>query len=202
MRRRAAARETTEMTFTSKQLDEIRALAIRARTGDASAFDELYRRLYKTTWRLCCSRLNGNPWDADDVVQNAFLKAYENVADYRGERGVEFVTWLRTTAIRSCVDWIRHNSRWTRKVRRAMEHLGRSPFDWAQDTMREDNTWRCIWRTLSQFDADKREVFFYRREGATIKDIAGILGVSEGKIKDWLYNQKTGIIPVLKKLCT
>ena len=125
-------------------------------------------------WKLCCSRLNGNQWDADEVAQNTFLKAYERIADYRGGTGAELVAWLRTAAKRCCVDRIRESTRLTEKVKLAMAHLLRSPFDWAQDMMREDNRWRCIWRALEQLDADKREVFFLRHEGATTKNIAKI----------------------------
>ena len=108
--------------------EEIQALAVRARADDRAAFDELYRHLFSTVWRLCCSKLNGNGADADDVAQNVFLNAYRHLGDYRGETGAEFKGWLcKIIAENGCIDWLRRNGRWIEKVRVATRLAG-SPF--------------------------------------------------------------------------
>jgi RNA polymerase sigma-70 factor (ECF subfamily) len=66
------------------------ALASRAVVGDAHAFDEIAIRHQPRVYRLAC-RLVGHD-DAPDVVQEAFLSAYQNLASFRHES--RFSTWL------------------------------------------------------------------------------------------------------------
>ena len=180
--------------------DEIQALAVRARAGDGDAFDELYRYFKPTIWRLCCSNLNGNVVEAEDVMQDTFHNAYRRIASYRGETGGELVGWLWTTAENACIDWIRRNRRWYEKVRVMTERVG-TPFDWAQRQMRQDVPWRGIWPELERFTPEKRKVFILRSRGVKTEDIARILNRPEGTIKTWLHDKKTGILSVLKARC-
>ena len=180
--------------------DEVQALAVRARAGDRAAFDELYHYFYQTIWRVCCSTLNGNVVEAEDVVQEAFSNAYRHIGSYHGETGGEFVGWLCTIAENACIDWIRHNRRWHEKVRVAMESVG-SPFDWAQERTRKDRPWRGIWPELARFEPEKRKVFILRSRGVKIEEIARIMKRPPGTIKTWLHDKTTGILPVLKVRC-
>jgi RNA polymerase sigma-70 factor (ECF subfamily) len=71
-------------------------LIARARDGDRSAFDELVRSTYADTYTLAY-RLTGNEDDANDVVQEAYLRAYRAMKKFRGD--AQFSTWLyRITA--------------------------------------------------------------------------------------------------------
>ena len=67
-----------------------------ARTGDRRAFDEIVRRTYTDVYSLAC-RLTGNPDDARDVTQDAYLRAYRGLKRFRGD--AQLSTWLyRITA--------------------------------------------------------------------------------------------------------
>lgn len=67
-----------------------------ARKGDRGAFDELVRRSYDDTYTLAL-RLTGNPDDATDVVQEAYIRAFRGLRRFRGD--AQFSTWLyRITA--------------------------------------------------------------------------------------------------------
>lgn len=67
-----------------------------ARRGDRSAFDELVRRTYVDTYTLAV-RLTGNEEDAQDVVQETYLRAWKSLKRFRGDAA--FTTWLyRITA--------------------------------------------------------------------------------------------------------
>ena len=59
--------------------------------GDESAFDELVRRHRRAAYRLA-HRLTGGHADADDIAQEAFLRAYRSLGRFRGE--ASFRTWL------------------------------------------------------------------------------------------------------------
>lgn len=75
---------------------ELRELVGEARRGDRSAFDELVRRTYVDTYTLAV-RLTGNEEDAQDVVQETYLRAWKSLKRFRGDAA--FTTWLyRITA--------------------------------------------------------------------------------------------------------
>ncbi len=78
------------------QTSEIAQLVAAARDGSRTAFDELVRATYDDTYMLAY-RLTGNEEDARDVVQDAYLRAYRGMRQFRGD--AQFSTWLyRITA--------------------------------------------------------------------------------------------------------
>ena len=86
------------------------ALVERAVGGDAAAFEQLFlkhrQRLYAVAWRLV-----RNEDTALDVVQEAFVRAYERLANLRGEG--RFYPWLRRIAVNLAIDRLRHIRRGT-----------------------------------------------------------------------------------------
>src|ERR1700756_2451330 len=66
-------------------------LVASARSGDAAAFEELVARYEDKIFRLT-SNITGNREDAEDAMQEAFLKAYAHLNDFQGES--RFYTWL------------------------------------------------------------------------------------------------------------
>ena len=69
-----------------------RTLARQARRGDAQAFGELVRR-YQTSVFNVCYRLAGERREAEDLTQEAFLRAYERLASFDDAR--PFGPWMR-----------------------------------------------------------------------------------------------------------
>ena len=75
---------------------DLRALVDAARKGDQAALDDLVRATYAGAYTLAF-RLTGHDDDARDVVQEAYLRAYRGLRNFRGD--AEFSTWLyRITA--------------------------------------------------------------------------------------------------------
>src|ERR1700757_1977858 len=66
-------------------------LVVSARAGDAAAFEELVARYEDKIFRLT-SNITGNREDAEDAMQDAFLKAYAHLNNFHGES--RFYTWL------------------------------------------------------------------------------------------------------------
>jgi RNA polymerase sigma-70 factor (ECF subfamily) len=85
--------ESPDMTDSD---DEMARLVAAARAGDRAAFDELVRRTHAATYTLAL-RLTLNEEDARDVTQEAYLRAFKGLKNYRGD--AQFSTWLyRITA--------------------------------------------------------------------------------------------------------
>lgn len=88
-------------------LDEL-TLA-RARRGDEAAFEAIYRCYARAAYSLAL-RLCGRADLAEDVVQEAFLKAMEKLASFRGE--APFGAWLKRLVANSAIDRLRLERRW------------------------------------------------------------------------------------------
>jgi RNA polymerase sigma-70 factor (ECF subfamily) len=73
------------------------AEAIRlAQQGDASAFEHIYRLHSRRVYALCL-RMVGNPAEAEDLTQDAFLQLFRKIATFRGESA--FSTWLHRLSV-------------------------------------------------------------------------------------------------------
>jgi len=72
-----------------------------ARNGDSQAFAMLVDMYAKPVYNLCY-RMLGNPQDAEDAAQEAFLRAYKNLERYDPSR--KLITWLLSIAAHYCID--------------------------------------------------------------------------------------------------
>src|SRR5580692_4973054 len=80
------------------------AFLARARQGDSDAFRMLVERHSRSVFRLAF-RMTGNEQDAEDVVQESFLRAYRQLG--RFESRANFGTWLYRIVANCSVDLIR-----------------------------------------------------------------------------------------------
>jgi len=78
-----------------------RELALRAQRSDAEAFGELVRR-YQTPVFNVCYRLMGERREAEDMAQEAFVRAFERIDQYDVER--PFGPWMRRVATNHCLN--------------------------------------------------------------------------------------------------
>jgi RNA polymerase sigma-70 factor (ECF subfamily) len=108
---KAAAQSGTRAKMTAEQLEarqmqraEDDELIRAAQKGDRSAFDSLVRRYDRSVLRLALHML-GNEQDAQDVHQDAFIKAYRHLSNFRFE--CSFYTWLYRIVTNLCLDQLR-----------------------------------------------------------------------------------------------
>lgn len=84
-----------QTTASTGAFDESSLLA-KARDGDGAAFSELTNRYSRNVYRLA-SHITQSPEDAEDVLQETFLNAYEHLNDFQGNS--KFYTWLVRIAV-------------------------------------------------------------------------------------------------------
>lgn len=87
-----------------------RALVTRAQAGDRTAFDDLYARYYRRLYRFCLRRLHDS-YEAEDVAQEAFSRAWRALPNFAGDR--RFYPWLSVIAAHLCTDVLRRRNRST-----------------------------------------------------------------------------------------
>src|ERR1035437_1539944 len=85
-----------------------KVLVERCQAGDRQAFDEIYLRYQRRLHRFCMQRL-GEAHDAEDIVQEAFVRAWRALPRFAGER--RFYPWLTVIAANLCVDTMRRRAR-------------------------------------------------------------------------------------------
>lgn len=100
--------EVIEQDRAGIDLDRDRALVLRYQQGDESAFDELYRRYYPRL-HLYCQRRVGDRHAAEELAQDAFVRALRAMPRFAGER--RFYPWMTVIAQRLCIDHHRRSSR-------------------------------------------------------------------------------------------
>lgn len=84
------------MSSSPIEIDEEAAVVAQARLGNASAFNELLRRYERKIFRLAL-HITQNREDAEDVLQESFLKAYEHLDQFQGQS--KFYTWIVRIAV-------------------------------------------------------------------------------------------------------
>ena len=87
-------------------LNEEQDLIVKARNGSPAAIELLVSRYESRIFRLA-RNITGNHEDAEEVIQNAFVKAFQNLATFRGDSG--FYTWLVRIAVNQALMKIRHD---------------------------------------------------------------------------------------------
>ncbi len=89
-------------------IDRDRLLVLRHQQGDVEAFEELYRRYHGRLVAYCTRRV-GDRHTAEELAQEAFVKALRAMPRFAGER--RFYPWMTVIAQRLCIDHHRRSSR-------------------------------------------------------------------------------------------
>lgn len=163
--------------------DHDRADATRAAAGDAQAFERLYRRHLGRVNALAC-RMSG-PQDADELIQEVFVRAWEKLHLFRGESS--FGTWLHRLAVNLCVERFRSAT-----ARRARLHDGGDDaLDILPGRPGRPDVKLDLEAALQQVPPGAREVFvLHDVEGYRHGEIAEMLGVATGTSKAQLHRAR------------
>jgi RNA polymerase sigma-70 factor (ECF subfamily) len=167
-----------------------------AQQGNTAAFEELVRRYDRAVLRLAI-HLTGSQEDGRDIYQEAFLRAYINLAHFRFE--CSFYTWIYRIVTNLCLDHLRKKNSRGRDVTTTVspdgeegEVLNRIP-DHGPGASPERSLVgrelrRCILRALRRLSPRERMVFELRHyHGLKLRTVAGILNTSEGTVKNTLF---------------
>jgi RNA polymerase sigma-70 factor (ECF subfamily) len=177
----------------SSEVDEL-LLIRRAQEGDRSAFDALIRLYDQNVLRLAL-QVVGSPEEARDLYQEAFLKVYRSIRQFRSE--AKFSTWLYRVVMNVCLDHLRRQS--TRKeVAVPPSEEGEPEFlqtipdeqpsrDPAR-AMHSQEIGRRIQAALTRLNPRERVVFELKHyQGLKLRAIGEICKTSEQTVKNCLF---------------
>ena len=161
----------------------------RVRAGDDDAFRELVERHSRAVFRVAY-RVTGRVEDAEDVVQETFLKAYRQLD--RFEARANFRTWLHRIATNCAVDLLR--ARPKREVAEEPETLERAPGTPAGEMPPPERSLlgvqirERLTSAMTLLTEMERATFTLRHfEGLSIEEIAGMLGLKTGATKHSIF---------------
>ena len=168
-------------------------LVTRAKAGELDAFEALTNRYEQRVYSLALRMLR-HEQDAEDVTQQTFLSALENLGGFRGD--ASFATWLLRIATHAALKVIRKRSGLdTVSLEQATEEAdgyGTIPHpeyiaDWRQSPeqlVQRNEIQRLLDDALARVDEKHRLVFLLRDvEGLSVKETAEALGLSEANTK-------------------
>jgi RNA polymerase sigma-70 factor, ECF subfamily len=164
------------------QTDDLQ-LAAGCADGDSDAFGEVYRRFGERMKSIAFNHL-GNIADAEDAVQESFLKLHRAARGFTAEAA--FSTWLYRILVNTCYDLLR------KRKRRGEESAADDLLFLDRAAPSVDDTKRITLRKLlAGLPEQRRSVFtLFEIEGLSHAEIAEILGISEGNSKWILFATK------------
>ncbi len=189
-----SATEPKRMRSTIVREDEP-ALVAAAKAGDSNAFEELVGRYERKIFRLA-QNITGNREDAEDAMQEAFLKSYVHLQEFQGNS--RFYTWLVRITVNEAL--MRLRKRRPNQVSldepvetdddimpREIEDWGPSPEKrYAQNEMQN-----FLADVVEKLDPGLRIVFVLRDiEELSTEDAAGLLGLSLPAVKSRLLRAR------------
>lgn len=167
--------------------EEARIIA-RVSDGETDAFEVLVNAHERRVYSLCL-RMTGNPEDAEDLAQEAFVRAYQSIAGFKGESG--FGSWLYRLAKNICIDFLRREKRREKSSLTYLDEGGNAvdievPDErFAPDrALEQRQTAEAIGRGLDTLTPEHRDILILREiHGKSYDEIAEALGLTAGTVK-------------------
>ena len=161
-------------------------LVRRAQAGDQAAFHELYRQHVGRVYAVCL-RLSADAVRAEELTQDAFVRAWERLRTFRGESA--FSSWLHRLAVNVFLAARRAERRRTERVMTSDDPaaLDRG----AGEGGAAPGLGIDIERAIAALPAGAREVFvLHDVEGYQHREIAELVGIAEGTSKAQLFRAR------------
>ena len=162
-------------------------------SGDDNAFSVLVQKYQKSLHAIAWRKVQDFHY-AEEIVQDAFLKAYEKLPTLKDHR--QFAGWLYVITIRCCINWLRKNTSKTQSLEgtpeREMAKLSYEHYLSAQrDTEAVERNKAIVNALLNKLPESEQTVLnLYYFSGMTAKEIGELLGVSANTITSRLQRAR------------
>jgi len=174
-------------------ISEDAALAAACQSGDPRGYERLYA-LHGTRMKNLARNLLGSSADAEDAVQETFLKVQRSIASFRGQSS--FVTWTYRILINTCYDARRSR---LRKKEVQNDDSEETPRTEPRAPGAHPSLRMALERALGKLTRHQRDVFLlYEVEGFRHAEIATMLEITETASKNTLFQAKKNLRQMLE----
>jgi RNA polymerase sigma-70 factor (ECF subfamily) len=165
-----------------------------AKEGHRHAFRELYERNREKIYYLAF-RYVKNQQDAEDVMQETFIKAFKNIKGFKAAHQASFSSWLYKIGVNCSIEVLRKNKRRRKEMESPLSHLPKEP----EAGLASPEEATVVSQTISKIKSaihdlsPKQQIIFHLRhtKHLAIGEIANYLNCSESSIKKQLVRGLT-----------
>jgi RNA polymerase sigma-70 factor (ECF subfamily) len=181
-----------ELELVAGSSDEI-MLVRQASEGDFSGFQQIVQlhtsRVFNFVFQMTRHRQ-----DAEDLVQQTFIKAYRNLHRFDGRRPI--INWLLTIARRSALNHFRSSKRWE-EMPESTASNDPSPAAHAEHKEQKENLWAGARRLLSE----RQFAVLWLRYGEdlSIEDTARVTGLTQAHIKIIVFRARNHLMKLFPR---
>lgn len=175
-------------------MSDVDQLVQRCKQGELAAFTRLFRDHEARLYRLAVTIL-GNEHDAEDALQDAYIRIFERIKGFRGKSALE--TWMTAIMVNVCRDRLRRQ-----RVRRAL------PLDWLRRQAEGGDVTKdvgarmkrqTLWSLVDRLDDKHRlPVILHYHQGWSCGEVADILAVRTSTVYSWLNTARVQLRTMLQ----
>jgi RNA polymerase sigma-70 factor, ECF subfamily len=163
----------------------------RAREGDLDAFDALVRQHGPAVYRVAL-RMLGDPADAEDAAQEAFLQAWRSLRSFRGQS--RFSTWMYRIVTNRCLDELAR-----RRAMEPLEETAPSEGPGPEQVVVARSEFALLRKAVEELTPEQRAALVLREfEGCTYEEIAEVLDISLSAVKSRLHRARAEVLEVMQ----
>lgn len=195
----------TALTASLTTAGEMAAETVPAAGLDVAAFEEIVRQHQKRVYRVIFVLVKDAD-AADTLTQECFLRAYQNLASFRGECRLD--TWLLRIAVNLVRDHVknRRTSFWKRLI--GLDGAGEdgeiriaAPQASPEQVLLAREQLQAVWDAVRDLSEQQRTIFMLRfAEEMSLAEVADVLGLKVGSVKAQLFRATTQVRKTMKEL--
>ena len=193
----------TTQAGTSDQIDK--ELVLRVQHGDRKAFDSLVQK-YQHKIIMLVNRYVKDPYEAQDIAQEAFIKAYRALGNFRGDSA--FYTWLYRIAINTAKNYLvsraRRSSEYTVDVLEAEQVMNAQQLqgmDTPEQELFNEEIIVVIKSAIDGLPEEMRTAIMLREfEGMSYEEISQAMDCPVGTVRSRIFRAREAIDVKLKPL--
>ena len=182
--------------------EEERGVIARVLSGEAQAYEALVLANQTKIYNLCF-RMTRNQEDANDLAQDAFLKAYQNLEKFKGESS--FSLWIYRLTSNLCIDFLRREKRRAKSSLTYLDEAGEAQELEILDerftperALEQSQTIESLQKGLDTLTVEHRKILLMREvEGLSYDEIAEVLDISSGTVKSRIARARQNLTKVL-----
>lgn len=173
------------------------SLTARALTGDRDAFEQLFG-CYREVLLAMLTRMAGNSYDAGDLLQETFIKAFLNISKY--DSRYRFSQWIATIARNTFIDHYRQRNAYDDMVQVDPSGTGDLVVDNPEELIIIDERRRQMEHDIDSLGENYRKIIDMRYyQGLSYEEIAEELGIPVGTVKTRLFRAKERLGGLINK---